>query len=497
MFGAMAISDVGLVPGMAIGGRYRLLTPHGGRALLQFWHGVDTASGQDVALTLVDVAGGLPEEFVHEILARTIRLRGLGTAGVAPVLNVLHTGAFGVVVSEWVPGTSLSQAAQASPTPHSAADMMRSLAAAAEAAHRAGLVLSIDDPARLRVSADGRVVLAFPASLLDATPQSDLRGIGCALYTLLLGKWPDGASTPAEPAEVDPRIPFLISATTAALLRENGGIGGAATLLTLLDQAGAARHDETKHRVMPPLPTPPPGAYAGFRNFGPEEQKEVGRRAVIRTGLAAAAAIVMVAILSLATSLNGFLETNDDNVAMDPDKLGLLPTTRAPEPPEQTKTVRGIAPGDRVPVVAAGVFSPDGSPDSPGDAGLAIDDKPDTAWSTDSYYDADPFPKFKSGVGLLISLREPTPINAVSIEQNSAGSLIQVRAAERPEPGALTETVELTPPTPVEPGTTRIPVTDSRPVSRVVVWITKLGSADGQNRAAIAEIGVHAASAPA
>ncbi|WP_133147279.1 protein kinase family protein [Mycolicibacterium novocastrense] len=492
----MATRHQRLIPGMAIGGRYRLIAPHGGRALLEFWQALDTASGQHVALTVVDVANELPDEFVHEILARTIRLRGLDTAGIAPVLDVLHTGAFGVVVSDWLPGASLREVADEGQAPDSVAAMTRALAAAAEAAHRAGLVLSVDDPARLRVGADGHVALAFPAVLPDTTPQTDLRGIGCALYALLVGHWPTEAQ-PEEPAEVDPRIPFLISTTTSALLRDNGGIGSAATLLTLLEQA-AAPDVESTHRVMPPLPTPKPGRYAEFRNFGPEEQKEVARRTILRTGLGAAAAIVAVAILALASSLNGLLETNDDDVAMDADKLGLVPTTAAPQPPERTETVRGLAPGDRIPLEAATVFAPDGSPDSPDDAGLAIDAKPDTAWSTDRYYDADPFPKFKPGVGLLISLREPTPITAVTVDQNSAGSMIQVRGTDVPgEPKALADTFELTPATPVQPGVTRIPVTDPRPASRVVVWITKLGTADGQNRAAIAEIGVHAAAAPA
>lgn len=481
---------------MAIGGRYRLIAAHGGRPLLEFWQALDIASSQHVALTLVDVANELPDEFVHEILARTIRLRGLDTAGIAPVLDVLHTGAFGVVVSEWLPGASLREVADEGQAPDSVAAMTRALAAAAEAAHRAGLVLSVDDPARLRVGADGHVALAFPAVLPDTTPQTDLRGIGCALYALLVGHWPTEAQ-PEEPAEVDPRIPFLISTTTSALLRDNGGIGSAATLLTLLEQA-AAPDVESTHRVMPPLPTPKPGRYAEFRNFGPEEQKEVARRTILRTGLGAAAAVIAVTILALASSLNGLLETNDDDVAMDADKLGLVPTTAAPQPPERTETVRGLAPGDRIPLEAATVFAPDGSPDSPDDAGLAIDAKPDTAWSTDRYYDADPFPKFKPGVGLLISLREPTPITAVTVDQNSAGSMIQVRGTDVPgEPKALADTFELTPATPVQPGVTRIPVTDPRPASRVVVWITRLGTADGQNRAAIAEIGVHAAAAPA
>jgi hypothetical protein len=90
-------------PGRSVGGgRYRLVRPHGGRLQLQFWQGTDVASQQDVALTLVDPAGESPEEFVHEILARTVRLKGIDMPGVARVLEVFHARRFGVVVSEWI-----------------------------------------------------------------------------------------------------------------------------------------------------------------------------------------------------------------------------------------------------------------------------------------------------------------------------------------------------------------------------------------------------------
>src|SRR5215213_5045204 len=177
------------VPG-ACAGRYRLLVRHGRRPRLEFWQALDTSSGREVALTLVDPEGELPEEFVHEILARTVRLKGIASPGIALVLDVFYTGSFGVVVSEWIHGGSLRQIADTVPSPVGVASAMQSLAAAAEAAHRAGLVLSIDDPGRLRVSTDGHVALAFPATLPEATTQSDLRYIGGALYALMVNRWP-------------------------------------------------------------------------------------------------------------------------------------------------------------------------------------------------------------------------------------------------------------------------------------------------------------------
>ncbi|BCI92481.1 hypothetical protein NIIDMKKI_76870 [Mycobacterium kansasii] len=67
---------------------------------------------------------------------------------------------------------------------------MQSLAAAADAAHRAGVALSIDHPSRVRVSIEGDVVLAYPATMPEANPQDDIRGIGAALYALLVNQWP-------------------------------------------------------------------------------------------------------------------------------------------------------------------------------------------------------------------------------------------------------------------------------------------------------------------
>jgi putative peptidoglycan lipid II flippase len=465
-----------------------------------------------VALTLVDPDGALPEEFVHEILARTVRLKGIDAPGVARVLDVVHTGRFGVVVSEWIRGGTLRQIADTAPSPVAVATALQLLATAAEAAHRAGLVLSIDHPSRLRVSAEGHAVLAFPATMPEATPRTDLRGIGCALYALLVNCWPvlddvsaewpctefDSEGRPAEPCAIDPLIPFLISTTAMGLVREESGIASAATLLTLLRQATTDAADGSDCRVMPPLGPPPPGCYAGFRNYGPDEQSEAARRHIIRAGLGAAAAIVVVGVLALGSALNGVLGDKDDSAAMDADKLGLIPAapTSGQAPPERPVR-QGALTGARVQPTAAAVFSPDGSPDDPQSAGAAIDGNPGTAWSTDDYYDADPFPKFKSGVGLLLQLPQPTPLSAVTVDLNSTGTVVQIRAAQSTAPKALAETTELTPPTPMRPGQNRITITHQAPVANVLVWISKLGSADGKNSSAISEIEVQVASPPA
>ena len=176
---ATSDEDVRLIPGATIaGGRYRLLVFHGGPPNLQFWQALDTALDRQVALTFVDPDTTLPDAAVQEILSRTLKLSRIDMPGIARVLDVANTGSGGLVVSEWIRGGSLAEVADTSPSPIGGARAIQSLAAAAEAAHRSGVALSIDHPSRVRVSIEGDVALAFLATLPDATPEDDIRGIG-------------------------------------------------------------------------------------------------------------------------------------------------------------------------------------------------------------------------------------------------------------------------------------------------------------------------------
>ncbi|MBW0013194.1 MAG: murein biosynthesis protein MurJ, partial [Mycobacterium sp.] len=121
-------------------------------------------------------------------------------------------------------------------------------------------------------------------------------------------------------------------------------------------------------------------------------------------------------------------------------------------------------------------------------AGLAIDGNPATAWSTDTYVDAQPFPKFKDGVGLLLQLPEPTSLSAVAIDLNSTGTVAQIRSSASPSPAKLTDTAELSPPTPLTPGHNVIPVKTAAPTTFVLVWITTLGTTGGKSHSDISEV---------
>lgn len=496
-----ADDDIQLIPGATIAdGRYRLLVFHGGPPNLQFWQALDTALDRQVALTFVDPDGVMPPEQVQEILSRTLKLSRLDVPGVARVLDVAQSGSGGLVVSEWIRGGSLAEVADTSPSPIGGARAIQSLAAAAEAAHRAGVALSIDHPSRVRVSIEGDVALAFPATLPEATPDEDIRGIGAALYALLIDRWPlpesgvrsglepaarDAAGQPVEPRAVDRDIPFQISAAAARAVQEGGGIRSAPTLLNLLQQATAIAN-RTELMEAPHEP-PAPESARPYAATGDTEEAAARRRKGLMIGLVAGGAVIVVALVVLASILNHIF--GNVGGGLNKDELGL----NAPSA-STTATTDSTPSGSVVKPVKATVFSPEGEADNPSQAGQAIDGNPGTAWSTDAYTDSTPFPNFKNGVGLLLQLPQPTVVGSVTVNLDSTGTAVQIRSAQSSSPTALTDTTELSSPTPLKPGSNTITVNKAAPTSNVLVWITTLGTVDGKNRTDISEITVRAAS---
>jgi putative peptidoglycan lipid II flippase len=489
-----------LVPGASIArGRYRLLVRHGGGPHLQFWQALDTALNRQVALTFVDPDGTLSDEQVREILARTMRLSRLDKLGVARVLDVVHTGTGGLVVAEWVRGGSLQEVAETSPSAVGAARAMQTLAAAAESAHHAGVALSIDHPSRVRVSIEGDVVLAFPATIPDASPEEDIRGIGAALYALLVNRWPLPESgepsgmeqaprgpggQPVEPSSIDIEIPYQISAAATHSIHGDGGIRSAATLLNLLQQATAVA-DRTE--LLSPIPEQaPPPTRAGRTPPSrlDETQARLRRRRAVTIGVGTGAAVIVVALVVLASVLSRMF---NDVGGLDKDQLGL-------NGPSASSSASSAAAGSIVKPVGAAVFSPGQEADNPGQAGQAIDGSPGTAWETDTYHDAVPFPSFKSGVGLLLQLPQPTVVGAVTVDVPSTGTKIQIRAAATATPGKLDDTTALSQPVAVHPGHNSIPVNGSSPTSYLLVWIPTLGTTNGESRTSISELTVQAKS---
>jgi putative peptidoglycan lipid II flippase len=520
-----------LSPGATVAkGRYRLLVSHGGPPGLQFWQALDTALDRQVALTFIDPERTMPAGRVDEILSRTQQLSRVQRSGLARVLDVtpIDDGG-GLVVCEWIRGGSLKEVAATSPSAVGGARAIQSLAAAADEAHRAGACLSVDHPSRIRVSIDGDVALAFPATLPESTPTDDVRGIGAALYALLVDRWPlpeagtrsgllpaetDPSGQPVEPRDLNGAIPFQISAAAVRAIEPGGGITTAPNLLHLLQQATATAERTQRVEPVPPVPPVPPRATAPVAPAVPpgppptaaappppkpafeespgakpraaspaasDSAAQAQRRRNLMIGIGAGAAVLVVALVLLGTFLRHIF--GDVGGGLKGDQLGLNTTTAAGKESS----------GAMVKPVAATVYSPQGGADAPNLAGLAIDGDPSTAWPTDTYTDPVPFPGFKNGVGLMLQLPEPTVVGSVTIGVSSTGTQVQIRAANSTNPDKLEDTTLLTGPTLLKPGTNTISVPSATPTSNLLVWISTLGQVGGKSRTDVSEITVRAA----
>jgi putative peptidoglycan lipid II flippase len=374
---------------------------------------------------------------------------------------------------------------------------MQSLAAAADAAHRAGVALSIDHPGRVRVSIDGDVVLSYPATMPDANPQDDIRGIGATLYALLVNRWPlpehgvrsglapadrdPATGLPVEPTAVDRDIPFQISAVAVRAIQENGGIRSASTLLNLLQQATAvADHTE----VLGPVDdSPPPPAPAV--STGREHATFARRRRNVLIGGGVALAVIVVAFLVLASVISKIF--GNVGGGLNKDELGLN------GPSSSTASSASAAPaGSVVKPTKATVFTLDGDPDNPGQAAQAINGDP-AGWSTELYTDAVPFPSFKQGEGLMLQLPHPTVVGQVNIDVSSTGTKVEIRSSPTPTPSRLEDTTVLTATT-LKSGHNAIPVKAGAATQNLLVWISTLGTTNGKSQASLSQITVQAAS---
>ncbi|RDI61535.1 putative peptidoglycan lipid II flippase [Nocardia pseudobrasiliensis] len=506
-----------LIPGASVaGGRYRLLAGHGGARGLKFWQALDVKLDREVALTFVDADQKSTDNAGHDgpqaILSRTLRLGRINSPGLARVLDVVRGSSGGIVVAEWTPGRSLREMAETVPSPIGAARAIRALAAAAELAHRGGGSLSIDHPDRIRISASGDAVLAFPGTLSDSDAQSDVRGLGAMLYALITARWPirsGGVSgtaatvgglrpadfgadgTPVEPRQIRPEVPFEISAVAVRSLESNKGVRTAATVQHVLEQASVV---DQKTDFIPVLRLGQRASSAPDESLADPEllaaERERSQRMMwMLVGLGVLAALVVGVIIWWALSI--FAPSSSEAPLDEQRKLGLTTANVAPQEPTaggSSSSAPAVA-GAPVPVTGVSVFSPEGTPDGTGAVNAVIGGDPGKVWHTDQYFQQ--FPALKKGVGILATLGSPSKLSKVTITSPSPGTVVEIRTSPTASP-TLDQT-QLVGQATLADGATDIPVRADQPGRYVLVWITALANNGGQFQSSIANIRFEAA----
>jgi putative peptidoglycan lipid II flippase len=473
------------VPGAAIGGgRYRLLAEHGGTHNLQFWQARDTRLERDVAITIVPTEpdAKISSAEQNDILTRTLRLGKIASPGLTRVLDVTRSGQLGLIIAEWTPGASLREACEGEPNGYASARAVAALAEAAEEAHSGGSTLSIEHPDQIRISTDGKAVLAFPGSHSGSDVESDVRGLGAVLYALLTGRWALGTADagagglePAvrgdkgklvDPSDIHPELPFEISAVALRALGADRGVRTAAAVAHVLEQASAG-YGEADYIAPVRL---------GQKTV--EVDPEQNKRTFIALGVLGTVTVLLFALIG--SWIMGLLAGGGSDTSLSDQGFGFAPSSAA-------ATTTGKAPElEGIPLFAtnADVFSPTGTPDNADSAGFAIDNDEATKWSTDSY--AAQFPAYKEGVGLLVTLPKTSRVLTATVMTDLPGTVVEIRTARSSSPASLSDTTLVSSPTTLKAGENEIKLNAPDEVRYVIVWVTKL--ADPKRQSSIIEV---------
>jgi serine/threonine protein kinase len=484
----MAVTEsagAGPTPGLVLGqGRYRLVRQWGWdhRGSAQLWQGRDLVLNRDVALTLLIAYATEPQglALIRCTLGRALRAARLEQVGAARVLDVLEpqpggnsVPLMGAVVSEWTPGSSLMDLLRDGPLPPAeAASVLLPLAAAVDAAHKAGLVLGCDHPDRIRVTPDGHARLAFPGPHPSTGSRDDIRGLGAMLYLLLTGYWPvpdrpataPGAPTgadglPVSPQTLQPRVPVELATLALRSLTGPGSGGGVhtGTVVRQVLERAAASADE------PPARDP----------------RQAQRQRKIKLG-------VSMTVLAAATlTILGY--TGMEVVSVFTNAGGTPLVVASTSPPRAVAAPPPVA-LTAVPVRKLSVYDPSGlgAPDHQRDLGKMLDGNPNTWWSTDSYVDQ--FPLYKKGLGVMLSFDAPVSAASLTVLSPTPGTVVEIRTA--PSPSADLDQTTLVGTATLTAGRTEIPLRAAPATRYLLVWITKLSGSKNRYQSKLSEIEV-------
>jgi hypothetical protein len=495
-----------LAPGRVVGdGRYRLLAQFGidERADAHLWRARDGQLRRDVALTLLvgDPADAESARAARRTLERATHASKFGHGGVARVLDVLSLGSgitsteglLGVVVAEWTKGSDLVDLVADRPVaPAAAARMVQALAEAVEHAHQSGLVLGLDHPQRLRLTANGALKLAFPGPLPDATLRDDVKALGAVLYLLLTGRWalpggptaiPAAPLTPAgrivPPRSLVPAVPVELSSLAVRTIEDgdHGGIRTSSAILRVLDQvAEAEERTELIKAVGGDAQTDEDGTIWTTK----KPVKDAAKRRKLALGVTVLVVAAVGVLAWIGMLLISFFQ-NDPTSTGPKLNVGAPPSSsQAAAPPQQSKApalAPTPAPATGQPVTPAGVsvYNPGGTGDSPNRAKYAIDGNPATVWRTDQYQQQ--LPALKTGVGLLVNFQRPINLSQVVIDAVSAGTKVEIRVADSKNPQLNATRVVGS--GDLSSAQTTISLQQPQQTQYVVVWITQLGTSGG------------------
>ncbi|MBP2364854.1 protein kinase family protein [Pseudonocardia parietis] len=474
----------------------------------EFWRAEDTMLRRSVGVTLLrrlpaDDRSDDPEGTARagEMIVRALRSGCFEHAGSARLLDVLSAGTHGLpadvlgaAVAEWVPGRSLAETVAEGPVrAQRAAKAVESLAAATTAAHQHGLVLGCDHPQRVRITPDGRAMLAFLLPRPSVSAADDVRGLGGLLYGLLTRRWPlsvaDAARaglvaadrTPAgrlrAPSQLRPGVPVELDTLCMGALGQAGeGLGRVHTAAALHRMLGDIVAEDADQAFFPPVhdgaPSDPDDVWQDSDRL-PDTRNDPQRRRNLRMGLSVLAVGVLIVLGYLGVQVGALFGGSGEPPVVLPPAASVPAGPQGPAGPAVAASP--------VQAVSVQVFDPAGDGDNAAAVDQAVDGDPATSWSTSRYFE--PFPALKPGIGVMASFDSPQPITRLTIDSATPGTVVEIRSAPSAD-ASLAQTDTISTAT-LGAGETVVPLDGARPTGNILLWITTLGA---NNQSAIGEI---------
>lgn len=401
----------GLGVGDLLDDRYRLDRQCHSTGERQLWRATDQVLDRSVAVQLLAARSRAD---VKAITAAAGRAGGVPDARWVRVLDVgsVSTGRAGTVwiISEWVEGQPLTALLRREPLRAAVATyLIANCAQAVAAAQAAGAQHGSLHPDEVLIPADGQPRLTGLEIHHALTPDGaydDVRGLGALLFAAVTGRWPlagwhglppvtrgDGRHPRTQRRSVSPALDEVVAQAL------DGGYADAAALA----------------RALARLPQSP--------LVGVPDEPDPRRRERVRRVAWLVVPPMLVAGVGIGSWTAG-------------SRLGRVPgadrvaASSFPQPhprgTEGTRLVWSTPPTTRS-------FDPDGNGiEDPGGVGLAVDDDPSTAWTTDVYRGSARFGGLKDGVGLLVDLGRAKTVNTARLLMSAPGADIELRAGPNP-----------------------------------------------------------------
>lgn len=492
-------------------GRYILDVLVSQTGVVELWQGFDPMLDRPVSLRLIpsqDERAGAAEAAARRAATVDDRrvIAVLDILSAEPIVEGEATGAtYLVIVSEWVDGRTLTdiyEEREGEPIEiDEAVPVIRQVAIALKHSHeldvhhgrlRPGSLLiaetaDFDDPFTLL--GDANVVrirgLAVDAALWPEDVQDDIVGVGSLLYAMLTGRWPLGLVDGMSPA---PRVGERLLPPSQVVADVPSGIDDICMRAIGPQVAGDERID------------PYPDMAAVVAALGAWEQRPgrrtlslapresapltAGRRALRVVGRVTLAAAALVVVAGVGLAGLRLAQSSESPWGVTAAEAPLEVLTEVGDV-TATDDFTGGLPGEIVPVAAVD-FDPRGSDreEMPELVPNAIDERSDTAWTTDTYYSADL--DGKGGTGLMLDLGESQPVSAVRLELVGSGSSVSVLVAAEPS----RKVSKWTPLASAEGIGTAIDLRAPRPVvgRYVLIWFTQLPLVDGVHQGGIRDV---------